>query len=245
MIRLDKLFLTVGLIVLTSVVTLIPEIAQAQKLVAVGIAGNDHVYYWSKERDADGNVEFTVHSATTDNRKIYFPRKAFFDSLNELIRDDKLIAAAIAGSNDHVYYWWKGKTLDGKKNVFKVTSGTSQDPTKYTKFPKTFHKFGKKRLLAAAINKNDRVYYWWMDKDGNIYNSVGTSDKATEHIIPRNVEVGFLTRDAYNLVAAGIAKSDDHVYYFWKKKEDGKIYVSSGTSTEPFKYREFYSANLP
>ena len=48
------------------------------------------------------------------------------------------------------------------------------------------------------------------------------------------------TAHAKNLIAVGIAGSNDYVYYWYS---DGT--VSSGTTSEPTKYRDFYRCNLP
>ena len=48
------------------------------------------------------------------------------------------------------------------------------------------------------------------------------------------------TAHAKDLIAVGIAGSNDYVYYWYS---DGT--VSSGTTDNPTKYRNFYPSNLP
>ncbi len=54
------------------------------------------------------------------------------------------------------------KIANGKVE-FTVSSGASQDPTKYRN-PGHFSKLGGKKLLAAAIAPRDRTHYRWREK---------------------------------------------------------------------------------
>ena len=75
-----------SLLLVFTFITLSASIAQEKNLVAVGIARNDHVYYWWRDKNEYNDV-FTVNSATTDFSKVYFAHKLFHKLLNPLVHD--------------------------------------------------------------------------------------------------------------------------------------------------------------
>ena len=209
--------------------TILAGTASAADLLDVAVAGsNDHVYYWY----SDGQVT----SGTTRNPSRY--RTAY--SANGLV-GMSLMAVGIAGSNDHVYYWWRAP--DGSMSV---TSGTTDNPMRYVEEPYDFFGLGGQTLIAAGIaGSNDHVYYWWSDNQtGQITVSSGTSAAPQAYLNRRSFH-GAPMAQFNELIAAGIAGSNDHVYYWWRNRATGEITVTSGTSTNPLAYiSEPYDANL-
>ncbi|WP_366555971.1 hypothetical protein [Aquibaculum sediminis] len=159
-------------------------------------------------------------------RKKAFFTAGVFASFAFLGADDvgaqKMEAAGIAGSNDHVYYWMSDGT---------VSSGTTLKHSIYRASQKVGYLPGPTLIAAAIAKSDDHVYYWW--SDGTV--SSGTSTEPTHY---REPEV-FSAPGGKTLQAAGIA-SDDHVYYWWT---DGT--VSAGTSTDPSQHREAATFNVP
>jgi hypothetical protein len=134
-----------------------------------------------------------------------------------------LIGVGIAGSDDHVYYWYS----DGK-----ASAGVTGQPTHYRSYyPVQSTEWGQ--LLAVDIAGNDRAWYWWQLQDDIIIVTSGTTDRPALH----KTDWNFFEMPYHALIAAGIAKSDDHVYYYWKHKTTGAVSVSSGTSIYPTAYR--------
>jgi hypothetical protein len=135
-----------------------------------------------------------------------------------------LEGVGIAGSDDRVYYWYS----DGK-----VSSGDTGHPTRYRSLRDVEPtQWGK--LLAVDISRDDRVYYWWELQDDIYIVTSGSSERpATRH-----TDWNFFEKPGYTLIAAGIAKSNDHVYYYWKSKTTGAVVVTSGTSIYPTAYRQ-------
>jgi hypothetical protein len=207
--------------------TVLSAAASAADLIDAGIAGSDdHVYYFFE----DGSVT----SGTTSNPTRY---RTAYDA--NALSSMTLVTVGIA-SDDHVYYWWREP--DG--SMF-VTSGTTDNPMRY-RGPYDFFELGGQTLLAAGITgSDDHVYYWWADNEtGDITVSAGTSDTPQAYR-NRRLFNGGLMEQFNDLIAVGIAGSNDHVYYWWEDLDTGEVTVTSGTSTDPFAYIAVpYDANL-
>ena len=157
-----------------------------------------------------------------------------------------VVGIGIAGSNDHVYYFYSGG---------KVSVGTTSSPQKYKR---TFNMNypPRKQVITVGIagtaqgkkcqsdgckkRLSDWVYYWY--KDGTV--SIGTTNNALAYghmyrANRRNYSSAHLP-SGKTLIAAGIAGTNDHVYYWWS---DGT--VSSGTTSNPLRYRNYYRSNQP
>lgn len=157
-------------------------------LIDVGIAGDNHVYYWF-----DYSTERTIGkvcSGTTDNPEKYRTLRPFEFSPNK-----KIIGIAIAGFNDRVYYWYDDGT---------VSAGTSTNPTRYRNY---YASNLRKTLIGVAIamGQNGHVYYWY--SDGTV--SSGTTGNPTKY---RNYYASNLDK---SLIGVGIA-ADDHTYYWYR-----------------------------
>ncbi|KAA3616883.1 MAG: hypothetical protein D8M58_17940 [Calditrichaeota bacterium] len=135
----------------------------------------------------------------------------------------RYFAVSIAGSNDHVYFWWPNGT---------VSSGTTDNPTYYNSFYSGNLPQNKTLLSVSIAGSNDHVYYWWTD--GTV--SSGTTDNPTYY----NTYYSANLPQNKLLISTGIAGSNDRVYYWWS---DGT--VSSGTTNNPTYYITYYSGNLP
>ena len=131
------------------------------------------------------------------------------------MRHQPVVATAIS-PKDKVYTWY----TDGTRSV-----GSSNDLDKFES-PKRFKLPAGKRIVdirGIAIAKNSRVYTWYDDRSL----SIGTSTDLGKYRKPRADEVrGPGNRSILDVVGIAIAKSDDHVYYFYDDKT-----CSSGTST--------------
>jgi hypothetical protein len=68
-------------------------------------------------------------------------------------------------------------------------------------------------------------------------NYFGVYTRVSSDIIRNFIEESI---GAVDLISSGIAGSNHHVYYRWS---DGT--VSSGTTSDPIRYRNYYFANLP
>ncbi len=147
----------------------------------------------------------------------------------------KIIATGIA-KNDRVYYWYEDNT---------TSVGTTDEPTKYmTYYPS--NRDTARELIGVAIAGNDRVYYWY--RGGmNAWVSIGTSNdpiKYSKNICPANngyCEADIIKKtDGYlNPIAVAIDGFYDTVYYWYPDQT-----VSSGTSVDATKYRNYYGSNL-
>jgi hypothetical protein len=215
--------------------TLLAQSADAKQLIDVGFASNDHVYFWYA--DNGGEVSSGLTNRPTHYRVYYgFNRPG----------GETLLASAVTKGDNRSYYWWRGS--DGK---ITVSSGTTNSPyahsskRNFNRLPATAGPWAQDLVLVAAgIARNDHVYFYWKARDGRIYVSAGTSQIPARHWGPVAVE-GATTQQYYDLLGVGIAASDDHVYYWWKNKTSGEVKVTSGTSRNPFQYRDAYSANMP
>jgi len=140
-------------------------VSGSKKIIAVGIASNDHVYYWYDDN--------TTSQGTTDNPTQY---KSYYDS--NFQSDRELIGVAIAG-NDRVYYWYSGG------NIGRVSVGTTNDPTKYKSYyDADILKPDYSQPIAVAIDGfYDTVFYWYPDQTV----STGTSDMATKNYYNSNL----------------------------------------------------------
>lgn len=138
-----------------------------------------------------------------------------FDTTVGRMRHQPILATAIS-PKDKVFAWY----TDGTRSV-----GSSSDLDKFEP-PKPFKLPSGKRIAdvrAIAIAKNSRVYTWYDDRSM----SIGTSTDLGKYKKPRPDEVrGPGNRSILDVVGIAIAKSDDHVYYFYDDKT-----CSSGTST--------------
>jgi hypothetical protein len=138
-----------------------------------------------------------------------------------------LIGVGIAGSNDHVYYWYAD-------NGGEVSAGTSGNPTAYRNYYAGDRSVTFGQLSGVDITRGDRVYYWWKQGNGSIVVTSGTTTQVDAHSVNNN----FSEVPGYTLFTVGIAKSNDHVYYYWKNNATGMVWVSSGTSVNPTAYRQ-------
>ena len=130
----------------------------SKKIIAVGIANNDHVYYWYDDN--------TVSEGTTD-KPLHYSRE-YYDANQSSTR--VLIGAAIAGDNK-VYYWYSGGTVGS------ASSGTTNDPTKYRDYYTSDIMKPPKLTEPIAMGIDgfyDHVYYWYPDTTVNS----GTTDRA-------------------------------------------------------------------
>jgi len=200
----------------------------ADTLQSIAIApSNDHVYYWYSH---DGG---RVASGLTNDPFRYRGPQAF-----QHLPDWGLMATGI-NSQDRVYYWW----LSNATGQMMVTVGTSQNPIAHqttigVPIPPGYI------LQDVGIASDDRVYYYWRNRQSHrIMNSIGTSTNPVAHHNLRPVE-GAIFMQTYDLRHVDIA-SDDHVYYWWENMNDNRLYVTAGTSTNPFAYRDVYPANQP
>lgn len=201
--------------------------ADARDLLGVAIAGDDRVYYWYG--DNGGEVSIGV----TDDPFRHQAPQPF-----EMINSGWVLAAVAINSEDRVYYWWQ----DNDDPVMLVTVGTSRDPNAYTASNAFEEVSNIYILLEVGIASDDRVYYYWRNtENGRIYNSVGTSVRPLSYRAMTPVE-GAIFMQTHLLLHVDIA-SDDHVYYYWRT--DGELVVTSGTSLDPFAYRDVYPANQP
>ena len=90
---------------------------------------------------------------------------------------------AIAGSNDHVYVWFKDNT---------VCSGTSRDLDKYsplTNFQKPPRQV-KSKVFGMAMSTKDRVFTWYSSKRA----SSGTPIKLAQYKLPYPYKLPFRGR---------------------------------------------------
>ena len=192
-------------------------------IVDMGIAGSDdHVYTWY---NLSGQAE--VSSGTTRVLDCYRSRKNVSLPTGKSVGD--IVGIGIAGSNDHVYAWYKDGTL---------SIGTSENleqystPSNYTLPP---GKSPNDIVGMGIAGSNDHVYAWY--RDGTV--SAGTSSDLDHYRLPEpySLPSGKTPQD---IAGIGIAGSNDHVYVWYK---DGT--VSSGTSRDLNKYMQSYTYNLP
>jgi hypothetical protein len=168
-----------------------------------------------------------VSSGTSWNLAAY--RKPYEYSLPPGKTSLDIVGMGIAGSNDHVYAWYKDGT---------VSSGTSSNLVAYSKPYKYSLPPGKNPsdIVGMGIaGSNDHIYVWY--KDGTV--SSGTSSNLVAYRKPYKyfLPPGKTTSD---IVGMGIAGSNDHVYVWYK---DGT--ASSGTSSNLVAYSKPYKYSLP
>lgn len=194
--------------------------AGAKSLIDTGIAGsNDHVYFWYA--DAGGQVSSGTTNSPTAHRGYYN-----FSGGNW----GQLRAVGIA-PNDRVYYWW----VQPSTGIIVVTVGTTSDADAHG-IDNSFTEPPNLTLLTAGIAKStSRVYYYWRhNQTGQVTVTVGTSTYPIAYgSNPLNAATTLLNQDLVSVAIAG----DDHVYFWWRDKSNGVITVTSGTSTDPFRYR--------
>jgi len=140
-----------------------------------------------------------------------------------------IVGMAIAGSNDHVYAWYRNGM---------VSSGTSSDLDQY-RAPYAYSlppgKTPADIVGMGIAGSNDRVYAWY--RDGTV--SAGSTADLDGQVAPYpySLPPGKAPAD---IVEMGIAGSNDHVYAWY---DDGT--VSSGTSSDLDQYRAPYRYTLP
>ncbi|MGF1625372.1 MAG: hypothetical protein ACFCVH_10845 [Alphaproteobacteria bacterium] len=135
-----------------------------------------------------------------------------------------LVDVGIAGSDDHVYYFFDDGT---------VTAGTTSNPIRYRTAYDANGLPGMTLVAVGIAGSDDHVYYWWREPDGSMFVTSGTTSNPMHYREP----YPFFELGGQSLVAAGIAGSDDHVYYWWADNANGQITVSAGTSDAPQAYR--------
>jgi hypothetical protein len=137
----------------------------SKKIIAVGIASNDHVYYWYD----DG----TTSQGTTKEPLKY---NGYYNSGFESNRE--LIGVAIAG-NDRVYYWYSGG------NIGRASVGTTTEPTKHKDYyDADILKPDYSRPVGIGIDGfYDTVFYWYADQTV----TTGTSNVATKIYLDSNL----------------------------------------------------------
>lgn len=129
-----------------------------------------------------------------------------------------IVGIAIAGSNDHVYVWYKDGT---------VSSGYSQDFERHIKPTKFTCAKGKKArdIVAMAINDSDHIYTWYKDKTVSVGSSTDLDkyQPARKFTLPPGMK-------ARQIIDAGISK-DDKAYYWFK---NGTMTIGSSTDLDKF-----------
>lgn len=127
-----------------------------------------------------------------------------------------IMGIGIAGSDDHVYVWYRDGT---------VSSGTTRELDRYRENRPYALPPGltPEDIIAVAITgSNDWVYAWY--RNGTM--SAGTSVDLGQRIAPRPYALP-PGKDALSVVGIGIAGSNDRVFVWY---DDGT--VSSGTSQD-------------
>lgn len=124
-----------------------------------------------------------------------------------------IVGIGVAGSNDHVYVWYKDGT---------VSSGFSKDFTRYQQPHRFQSPPGKtpKDIVAMAISgSDDKTYTWYKNQT----RSVGTSTDLDKYEPPKPFKLppGKKVSDIVGMATAG---SNDHVYSWFK---GGKVYSGS------------------
>ncbi len=200
------------------------------------------VVSWSVITNAQ---EFSVVSSGISSKLDYYSSPYTFylvDQHQVMINPNDIVGMGIAGSNDHVYVWYKDGT---------VSSGSSSNLTKYRnpyKFtlpPKgsvvamegiTQPVYTPQDIVGMGIaGSNDHVYVWYADgfvSAGNSSN-LAAYRKPYRYVLPDG-------KKPDDIVGMGIAGSDDHVYVWYK---DGT--VSAGNSWDLAAYRKPYNYSLP
>jgi hypothetical protein len=183
------------------------------------------VYYWY----SDGSVSRGSSSnpvAYPVNNQEYYPYT---------VPENKQIIAAGIAKNDRVYYWYEDNT---------TSIGTTNEPTKYKSYYLS-NRDTNKELIGVAIARDDRVYYWYSGgTTGKV--SIGSSNDPTKHsktICANNK--GYCEADIIKStgfmepIAVAIDGFYDTVFYWYPDQT-----VSSGTSVDATKYRDYYNSNL-
>jgi len=184
------------------------------------------VYYWytdgmvSRGR-SDNPVAYPV------NGQEYYPYT--------ISESKKIIATGIA-KNDHVYYWYNDNT---------TSTGTTNEPTKYQSYYSS-NRDTNRELIGVAIAGDDRVYYWYSG-GATGWVSIGTSNDPTKYSkmkCPSNngyceADIIKISDGYLNPIAIAIDGFYDTVFYWYPDHT-----VSSGTSVNATKYRDYYDSNL-
>lgn len=141
-----------------------------------------------------------------------------------------VVGIGIAGSNDHVYYWYADGT---------VSSGTSTNFVYHS--PKTTYTLPSGQdpwdiVTTAIAGSNDHVYAWYANgkvSEGTSTNLSAHSGGTVDFTLPPGKVVG-------DIVGIGIAGSNDHVFAWYS---DGT--VSEGTTTDLDAYQAPYAFSVP
>ncbi len=185
------------------------------------LSGGKPTFYWY----ADGEV-----SGGTPTNPFRYREPYEFDN-RKVIGNRKILAVAIAASNNHVYYWY---------NSNEVSSGTTDEPTKYRPFTSA-NLSPEKTLIAAGIAKDDRVYYWYSDSTA----SSGTTTEPTKYrnyypvniLKPIRLDSGLVQMKPP--VAIAISKINDRVYYWYENE-----LLSIGTTDHATRYADNIDSNV-
>lgn len=138
-----------------------------------------------------------------------------------------IVAMAIAGSDDHVYAWYKDGT---------VSSGTSTNLEAYRKPYRYEIRDGETpgNIVGIAIAKSDDRVYAWYD-DGTVSSGTTSNLSSARHRYDYTLPPGKSPDDIVDMDIA----PDDHVFVWYK---DGT--ASSGTTDRLDKYRALYKVTL-
>jgi len=178
-------------------------------------------------RQSSPSMGGIVSSGTSWNLSEY--RQPYAYSLPPGKSPNDIVGMAIAGSNDHVYVWYRDGT---------VSSGTSSNLEQYRKLYAYSLPPGKSPddiVGMGSAGSNDHVYAWY--RDGTV--SSGTSSNLEQYrkLYPYSLPPG---KSPDDIVGIAIAGSNDYVYAWYR---DGTI--SSGTSSNLEQYRQPYAYSLP
>lgn len=164
-------------------------------VVAMAIAGNDHVYAWYR----DGTVSSGSSTDLQAHRKPYPYKVGQGRSIGDIV------AIAIAKSNDRVYAWYRSGS---------VSSGTSSDLSSiqphysYTLPPGKF----PDDIVDIGIAPDDHVYVWYKDATA----SSGTTSRLDQYRpLYKTTFSGFQPPEAWfrnRTVGMAIAGTTSRVY---------------------------------
>jgi hypothetical protein len=168
---------------------------------------------------AGGDGDITQDGAAAGQVEIDFPGKC----------PEHIAGMGIAGSDDHVYVWYKDGT---------TSSGTSWDLGQFRDVYAYSLPPGKSPgdIVGMGIaGSNDYVYTWY--RDGTV--SAGTSWDLDQYRDPYAYSLA-PGKSPEDIAGMGIAGSNDYVYTWYR---DGS--VSAGTSWDLDEHRARYSYSLP
>ncbi|MCG6877718.1 MAG: hypothetical protein LJE96_00960 [Deltaproteobacteria bacterium] len=213
-------------------------------LVALAISGCvlDHwgkgptdpakVYYWYPKDT--GDTTGMVSRGSSDNPVAYPVNNQEYYSY--IIPETKTIIATGIAKNDRVYYWYEDNT---------TSIGTTDNPTKYKSYYSS-NRDTNRELVGVGIAGDDRVYYWYSGGTTG-WVSIGTSNDPTKHSLKKcfsnngycEADIVKISDGYLNPIAVAIDGFYDTVYYWYPDQT-----VSSGTSVNATKYKNYYNSNL-